>query len=472
MRLTNSYRELPSEFYARIQTATAPNPVLIAWNRELASHLGLDELPADAAGLARVFSCGEPLAGGETLALAYAGHQFGHFVPQLGDGRAALLGEVVSPVDGRRYDIQLKGSGQTPYSRQGDGKSSLGPVIREYLLSEAMHRLGVPTTRALAAVATGERVVREREEPGGVLTRVASSHLRVGSFQFFAARNQRDALQRLTRYAITRHYPETAGAAQPALAFFSAVVEAQARLVAHWMAIGFVHGVMNTDNCAISGETLDYGPCAFLDEFHIDKVFSSIDRHGRYAYGQQANMAQWNLARLAECLMRVGGQQGEYEAALDRFQARFEDHYFTLMRERLGLTCQQAGDRGLVSAWLQHLQDHRLDYNHSFRQLARRIDQDDPPVFDDFEARWLQRIDDQPGGRQAAAEQMAAVNPVVIPRNHQVERAIQAAFGGDLRPFEELRQRLAEPLSERPGWEPYAKPPLAHERVTMTFYGT
>ncbi len=472
MNLINSYAALPENFYIPVQTDAAPEAALIVWNESLAAHLGLQELAADEARLARLFSGSEPLPGGKTIALAYAGHQFGQFVPQLGDGRAALLGEVVSPVDGRRYDIQLKGSGQTPFSRRGDGKSSLGPVIREYLLSEAMHRLGVPTTRALAAVTTGETVLRESVEPGGVLTRVAASHIRVGTFQYFAARRDRDALAELTRYAIARHYPEAASEEQPLLAFFSNVVQAQARLIAHWMALGFIHGVMNTDNCAVSGETLDYGPCAFMDEFHIDKVFSSIDHHGRYAYGQQANMAQWNLARLAECLLLLDERPASYETALSAFQPRFETHFFSLMGRKLGLDDDPAANRELVTAWLQHLQDHRLDYTLSFRQLGDRLKQNGPPAFGAFESQWLQRIDSQPGGREAAAGRMASANPLVIPRNHQVARAIQAAFRGDYSVFHELRRALSEPFTEQPGLAHYALPPREHERVCVTFCGT
>jgi serine/tyrosine/threonine adenylyltransferase len=472
MNLINSYATLPDGFYAPIQIDPVPQPELIAWNEKLATQLGLNELGTDKARLARIFSGCKPLPGGKTIALAYAGHQFGHFVPQLGDGRAALLGEVVSPADSRHYDIQLKGSGQTPFSRRGDGKSSLGPVIREYLLSEAMHRLGVPTTRALAAVTTGETVLREKREPGGVLTRVAASHIRVGTFQYFAAQNHQDALAELTHYTIARHYPNAASADQPVLAFFSKVVAAQARLIAHWMALGFIHGVMNTDNCAISGETLDYGPCAFMDEFHIDKVFSSIDQYGRYAYGQQAGMAQWNLARLAECLLMLEGKQADYEAILKRFQSQFEEHFFSLMSKKLGLASEQENNAKLITAWLQHLQDQRLDYSQSYRQLAERLTSDTPAVFGKFESQWRQRIDSQPGGRQQAAQLMASVNPLVIPRNHQVERAIQAAFRGDLSIFNELRQVLAEPFTEQPGLAHYSEPPLEHERVRMTFCGT
>ncbi len=472
MKLINTYSRLPGDFYACIETEQAPRPELVAWNQPLAKYLGLDGLGQDRLKLARIFSGSEPLPGGKTIALAYAGHQFGNFVPQLGDGRAALLGEVVSPVDAGRYDIQLKGSGQTPFSRHGDGKSSLGPVIREYLLSEAMHQLGVPTTRALAIVNTGETVFRDRPEPGGVLTRVAASHIRIGTFEYFAARHQLKQLRELADYAIARHYPNRVDADRPIFALFSAVAEAQARLIAHWMALGFVHGVMNTDNTAISGETLDYGPCAFLDEFHIDKVFSSIDRHGRYAYGQQSSIALWNLARLAECLLLLEGEVSDYETALAHFQSQFEAHYFGLMGTKLGIDTVQAEDSSLITAWLHHLQEHDLDYTLSFHKLALRLNLEDSPLFGDFENRWRQRIDNQPGGRIRAAELMTSANPLVIPRNHRVENAIQAAFQGDYSLFNELRRVLAEPFRKLPGLAHYAKPPLEHERGRMTFCGT
>ncbi|MCW8906840.1 MAG: YdiU family protein [Sedimenticola sp.] len=473
MRLTNSYAQLPEHFYANVQTAPVPEPRLLAWNEALASQLGLGGLGEDRERLAAIFSGNQPLPGGRSIALAYAGHQFGNFVPQLGDGRAALLAEAISPVDGRRYDIQLKGSGLTPFSRNGDGKSPLGPAIREYLVSEAMHRLGIPTTRSLAAVATGEPVFRENVEPGGVLTRVASSHIRVGTFEYFATRRDVEALQTLLDYTIQRHYPKAASAEQPACAFFSEVVAAQARLVAHWMAIGFIHGVMNTDNCAISGETIDYGPCAFLDTFHIDKVFSSIDHQGRYAYGQQAHMAQWNLARLAECLMLIEGERETYEARLNAFQATFENHYFGLMGRKLGLEQPDPEqDKGLITGWLQHLQNEQLDYTLSFRQLAQRLSANDPARFGDFESQWLRRVDTQPGGRKQAASQMAVHNPLFIPRNHQVERAIRAAYNDDLSVFNQLQQVLSDPYREHPGLARYAEPPGEHEQVLETFCGT
>ncbi len=471
MNFDNTYARLPEHFFARAQPAIAPGPKLLAWNTELANELGLNGLATSDERLANIFSGNELPDGMEPIALAYAGHQFGHFVPQLGDGRAVLLGEVISQ-DGQRFDLQLKGSGQTPFSRRGDGKSSLGPVIREYLLSEALYRMGVPTTRALAAVQTGESVYRETIMPGGVLTRVASSHLRIGTFEYFAARKDLNALQTLADYAIERHYPEVKDTPHPRVAFFGKVVEAQAALVAHWMDIGFIHGVMNTDNTSISGETIDYGPCAFMDEFNFNKVFSSIDQDGRYAFGQQASIAQWNLARLAECLLQLGDAQPLIEAEFARYHDLFEQHYLQRMRRKLGLTNVDPGDRNLINEWLQYLQDHELDYTLSFRRLGSCIDADDPKAFGEFEIRWEQRIANQPEPPEIIRQQMDAVNPLYIPRNHQVERAIQAAVNGDLSVFQELNRVLQKPFEEQPEFSRYAEPPQPSERVTRTFCGT
>ncbi len=467
----NSYARLPDRFHARVRPAAVPEPSLLAWNAALAEDLGLQGLAGDEERLARIFSGNELPDGAEPLALAYAGHQFAYFVPQLGDGRAVLLGEVVAR-DGRRYDIQLKGSGRTPFSRQGDGKSSLGPVIREYLLSEAMHRLGVPTTRALAAVRTGEQVVRDELLPGGVMTRVASSHLRVGTFEYFAARRDAEALDTLTAYAIERHYPEAAGAAHPRLAFFERVVGAQADLVAAWMSVGFIHGVMNTDNTSISGETLDYGPCAFMDEFRFDKVFSSIDHNGRYAYARQPGIAQWNLARLAECLLRTDEDFTPWEDALTAFEDRYRERHLALMRRKLGLFTEERDDAALVADWLGHLESRVLDFTLSFRRLAERVEADDETVFGDFESRWRERLARQPQGAAEVRAAMDAVNPLFIPRNHQVERAIRTAIEGDASAFHELSEVLREPYREQPDMAVYAEPPLPAERVTRTFCGT
>jgi len=471
MQFDNHYARLPERFFARVAPQRVPAPSLLVWNAPLAEELGLQELGEDRERLARIFSGNRVPDGAEPIALAYAGHQFGNFVPQLGDGRALLLGEVVT-ADGRRLDVQLKGSGPTPFSRRGDGKAAIGPVIREYLVSEAMARLGVPTTRALAAVRTGEWVQREQMLPGAVLTRVAASHIRVGTFEYFGAGHDTDALQALLDHAIARHYPEAAQAESAVLGFFSAVLERQASLVAHWLSVGFIHGVMNTDNTAISGETLDYGPCAFMDEFNFDQVFSSIDQFGRYAYAQQPNIALWNLTRLAECLMLLGEPEEAFEEQLMGFEELFRGYYLARMRAKLGLLNEEDGDPALVTEWLQYLQDNSLDFTLSFRRLADRLTADDDFSFGELEKRWRERVARQPQSVQQIAAHMNAVNPVVIPRNHQVERVIQAAIEGDLLPFEQMQRALQSPYELLPGLEDFAEPPHEGERVTETFCGT
>ncbi|MEM7279759.1 MAG: YdiU family protein, partial [Pseudomonadota bacterium] len=457
----NSYAKLPEQLFAHSNPMSVPAPALLAWNASLAEELGLMLQDASADELAQIFSGNRIPDGAEPIALAYAGHQFGHFSPQLGDGRAVLLGEVIDK-QGIRKDVQLKGSGRTPFSRGGDGKSSLGPVIREYLLSEAMHTLGVPTTRALAAVLTGERVYRESALPGGVLTRVASSHIRVGSFEYFAARRDIASLKALADYAIARHVPEASKEDRPYLSFFAHVLDVQTTLVAHWMALGFIHGVMNTDNTAISGETLDYGPCAFMDEFNATKVFSSIDRGGRYAFNQQPAIVHWNLVRLAECLLLLDEEQAEYEQQLGRVQPEFESQYYTRMRAKLGLLSEgnEADDSKLVGEWLDHLQSNELDYTLSFRELANQADGNREPRFGAFEKQWKRRLSQQPTSADETVTAMNAVNPLFIPRNHQVERAIQAAIVGDMSIFEDLRKVLVNPFAEQPELSEYSAAPL------------
>lgn len=470
MNLDNSYAQLPERFFESFNPAMVPAPTLLAWNQELAEELGLGNLGNDEA-LAQLFSGNELPDGSMPVALAYAGHQFGQFVPRLGDGRAVLLGDVVDR-HGRRRDIQLKGSGRTPFSRGGDGKSSLGPVIREYVVSEAMYALGVPTTRALAAVMTGERVYRELPLPGGVLTRVASSHVRIGTFEYFAARGDAEGVRLLADFAIERHYPDTADVERPYLEFFSRVVEAQASLVAHWMDLGFIHGVMNTDNTTVSGETLDYGPCAFMDEYNSAKVFSSIDHGGRYAFNQQPAIVHWNLTRLAECLLLLDDDQAGFVGQLERVRPLFEDRYAERIRSKLGLFDEQAGDAVLIQEWFDHLEDKELDYTLSFRQLASRIAADDKNRFGSFEDKWRKRLAAQEESAERVKALMLSVNPAFIPRNHQVERAIAAAIEGDLQVFRELLQVLERPFDEQPEFAQYAEPPLAAERVARTFCGT
>lgn len=471
MNFDNSYADLPQAFHATVSLAEAPAPVLLRWNQELALELGLGSLGGDERQLANVFSGAAALDGSQPISMAYAGHQFGHFVPQLGDGRAALLGEVVTEA-GNRFDIQLKGSGRTPFSRGGDGKSWLGPVLREYILSEAMHHLGVPTTRALAAVATGETVYRESARPGAVFTRVAASHLRVGTFEYFAARQNKDALRTLANYAIDRHFPEAKDESAPYLGLFRRVVERQAELVAHWMSIGFIHGVMNTDNTTISGETIDYGPAAYMDEFRFDKVFSSIDQHGRYAFANQPRIAQWNLARLAETLLMLDVNKSELEAVLAEFPDHYESCYLALMAPKLGLYEFQEDDARLVAEWLSYLNDNELDYTLSFRKLAGRTDAVDESGFGPLETRWRKRICNQGKSLTEISALMNSVNPLFIPRNHRVEQAISEAVAGNLAVFEEMNTVLAQPFTEQPDLVRYAEAPEVEERVTRTFCGT
>ncbi len=471
MNFDNTYAALPQAFYATVSPSEVPAPALLAWNQELAQELGIASPGYDEVQLASVFGGSVALEGSQPISMAYAGHQFGHFVPQLGDGRAALLGEVVTD-GGSRFDVQLKGSGRTPFSRRGDGKSWLGPVLREYILSEAMHHLGVPTTRALAAVATGETVYRESPLPGAVFTRVAASHLRVGTFQYFAARDDIESLKTLADYAIDRHYPDVKDDKSPYAGLLRRVVERQAELIAHWMSIGFIHGVMNTDNTTISGETIDYGPAAYMDEFRFDKVFSSIDTYGRYAYANQPAIAQWNLARLAETLLSLGTDKAELEDVLTAFPDLYESHYLALMAPKLGLYEVQEADAGLIAEWLQYLNDNGLDYTLSFRELASRADALDEARFGSFETKWRQRTGSQGRTADEISAMMNSVNPLFIPRNHRVEQAISEAVDGDLTVFNAMNTALAQPYTEQPELSKYATAPKARERVTRTFCGT
>lgn len=485
----NTYARLPGRFYARVAPTPVGAPRLVKLNLELAEALGLSpEVLASPEGVA-VLAGNRVAEGSEPLAMAYAGHQYGHFVPQLGDGRANLLGEVVGR-DGVRYDVHLKGSGPTPFSRRGDGRAALGPVLREYLVSEAMAAMGVPTTRALAAVLTGERVMRETEVPGAVLTRVAASHLRVGTFEYFAARGDADGVRTLADYAIARHYPEAAEASRPYRAMLDGVIARQARLVARWMLLGFVHGVMNTDNTSISGETIDYGPCAFMEAYDPATVFSSIDRNGRYAYGNQPGIALWNLTRLAEALLPVledGGQEAAVDSAkeaLGAFAAHYEAAYLAGMRQKLGLWTEREGDLGLVEDLLERMALNKADFTLTFRRLseaAAGLEGDagvrtlfaDAGAYDGWAARWRERLALESASGEERAARMRLVNPAFIPRNHLVEAALVAAaerenFG----PFEALLEVVSRPYEERTDLARYAAPARAEERVRWTFCGT
>lgn len=465
----NTFSRLPGTFFSPQLPQPVTAPHLLAFNADLARVMGIS--PGAAEEMAQVFAGNALPEGAVPLAQLYSGHQFGQYNPQLGDGRAVLLGETVG-TDGQRRDIQLKGAGRTPYSRGGDGRAWLGPVLREYVVSEAMHALGIPTTRALAAVETGEPVYRDgMARPGAVLTRVAASHLRVGTFQVFAARGDLDSLKRLTDYAIARHYP---GADGP-MGLLSAVRDAQARLVAHWMAVGFVHGVMNTDNCAISGETIDYGPCAFLDSYHPQTVYSSIDRYGRYAYDRQPDILVWNMAQLATALIQ---QMEDREAAVEQateivhaMPALIHAEWLARFRAKLALTDAREGDEDLIAGLLARMAANQSDFTNTFRALggARARDQfTDPAAYDAWEAEWRARRD----GLPEAVPLIAAANPAFIPRNHRIEQMIAAAVAGDYAPFDRLNTVLARPYDDQPEAEDLMRPPLPSEVVEATFCGT
>jgi uncharacterized protein YdiU (UPF0061 family) len=484
----NTYARLPERFFARVRPAVMPIPRLIRLNDTLARHLGLDrEWLASPEGVAVLAGKTIP-EGAEPIALVYAGHQFGYFVPQLGDGRAILLGEVVDS-DGIRRDIQLKGSGRTPFSRGGDGRAALGPVLREYVVSEAMAALGIPTTRSLAAVTTGETVRREKDWPGAVLTRVAASHIRVGTFQFFAAREDVEAIRVLLDHVIARHYPQVAEADRPALALLEKVIARQAKLIAQWLLVGFIHGVMNTDNMSIAGETIDYGPCAFMDTYDPATVFSSIDEHGRYAYRNQPGIALWNLTRLAETLLPFISEHQDKaveaaQQALADFPARFEAAFNEGLRRKLGLFQEHQGDLALAGDLLTAMAANQADFTLTFRQLADAVadpeaDENvrrlfvDPVAYDAWAAKWRIRLAAEPQDPQARRGAMRLVNPAFIPRNHRVEAVIQAATErDDFAPFHQLVTVLSNPFEEQPRFAHYGEPPEPHERVRQTFCGT
>jgi uncharacterized protein YdiU (UPF0061 family) len=494
-RFDNTFaRDLPG-FYQPWKPAEVPQPRLLYLNEPLAAELGLDAAALRGEEGAAIFAGNTVPEGAEPVAQAYAGHQFGGFSPQLGDGRALLLGEVID-TQGVRRDIAFKGSGRTPFSRGGDGKAAVGPMLREVLIGEAMHALGIPTTRALAVAATGEEVPRERILPGAVLTRVAASHLRVGTFQFYLARRDLDKLHQLAEYAIARHDPDLAGTPGRYLALLERVMQRQAKLVAQWMNVGFIHGVMNTDNMTLSGETIDYGPCAFMEAYDPQAVFSSIDSQGRYAYQNQPGIAQWNLARLAETLLPlIAGDDGQEAAdravaaataVLKDFGEAYEAALLEGQRAKLGLwgAGDDAAHASLAEDWLTLLQDHQVDFTLAWRRLADAAAGDDtalralffdPQAPSEWLARGQARCDsDAPAAGDDRAARMRRVNPWIIPRNHRVEEALQAASDrGDMAPFERLLAALRDPYAEKPEHAPYAEPaPAAVTANYQTFCGT
>jgi serine/tyrosine/threonine adenylyltransferase len=487
LNLQHTYASLPAKFFAEIAPTRVAEPRLVIFNRALATELRLDPDLVEARAAA-MFSGNELPDDARPIAMAYAGHQFGGFVPRLGDGRAILLGEI-QDANGVLRDIQLKGAGLTPFSRNGDGRAALGPMLREYIISEAMHALGIPTTRSLAVVTTGERVLREDVLPGAILTRVAASHIRVGTFQYFAARGDEDGVRELLNYVIARHYPDAANEEVPALAVLKAVADRQAALIARWMLVGFIHGVMNTDNMALSGETIDYGPCAFMDEYNPRTVFSSIDHNGRYAYANQAAIAQWNLARLAETLLPLIHADGDIAVGLATpviggFISQFDAQFLLGMRAKIGLEAELEGDAELVSRLLTTMHNASADFTLTFRRLSKVAENSTNEgallaLFPEGDAMrawlkdWRDRLATDPLGAAERAERMRRVNPAFIPRNHRVEAALDAASeSGDLAPFRRLLGILQRPFDDQPDAIDYENPPQPSERVFNTFCGT
>jgi len=479
-RFDNSYARLPETLFAFCDPQPVRAPERLLFNDELAAELGLDAEALNSDTGAELLGGNRPLPGGEPLAQAYAGHQFGN-PTMLGDGRAVLLGEQITP-DGRRRDIQLKGSGRTPFSRGGDGRAALGPMLREYIISEAMHALGIPTTRALAVVGTGEQVLRDSGEPGAILTRVAASHVRVGTFQYAAGRQDKALLETLVDYTLQRHYPDRVDAKVPALALLEAVMDRQIELITEWMRVGFIHGVMNTDNVALSGETIDYGPCAFMDDYHPKTVFSSIDQRGRYAYGNQPVITQWNLARFAETLIPLIDDDPDRavataEALIKSHTERYAQRWLAMMRGKLGLFGDEDGDAALAAELLDWMARHGVDHTNTFRDLIGGATPSGEPFendeFADWHQRWQARLDRNGRPEEDARSLMARHNPAVIPRNHQVEAALSAAVrDGDLAPVRALLAALDDPYRDRSPDDPYRQPPAPGEQVLQTFCGT
>ena len=496
IQFDNSYARLSEDFYSKTNPTPVKKPELIKFNAKLAKELGLTSISPDGLNALSVFSGNEIAEGSDPIAMAYAGHQFGGFSSRLGDGRAILLGEVVSP-EGVRYDFQLKGSGPTPWSRGGDGRSALGPVLREYLVSEAMAKLGVPTTRALAVVTTGEEVARNTLVPGGILTRIATGFVRVGTFQYFSSQNNQEAIKQLADYEIERHYPKAKQARNQYVAFFKAVVDTQAKLIAKWMSVGFIHGVMNTDNMSIAGETIDYGPCAFMDEFSHGRVYSSIDQNARYAYNNQSKIGQWNLVRLAETLLPFFVENSEIkstEATDDEVQAvvkiaediltayslSYHKYWLENMCKKLGLSEVHKGDTELVDDLLNIMESSQADFTLTFFYLSQigQLEQaralfSNPKSFDKWVVKWQARLAKESLNEAEYYEIMQTVNPVYIPRNHQIEAAIRAAEDhNDFSVFHALHDVLENPFELQEGKESYLLPPNPEEVVHQTFCGT
>lgn len=469
IKFNNTYTQLPEHFYEKVNPARFDSPELIIFNYDLAKELGMKVDDCSEQELADIFSGQNILEGSEPIAQAYAGHQFAHANPRLGDGRAHLLGEVSG------FDIQLKGSGQTRFSRRGDGRSALGPVLREYIVSEAMHTLGVPTTRSLCAVTTGESVLRQfGPEPGGIFTRVAASHIRVGTFQYFHFQKDVKSIEQLLNYTVNRHYPELNDLElkEKSLALIKELINRQSDLIANWTSFGFIHGVMNTDNFSVASITIDYGPCAFMDEFKFDKVFSSIDSYKRYSFFNQTSIAQWNILRLADCLLPFIAETREAAAKIVEDEVRdlmdiFEQKRIRALAKKVGITHYKDEDESLVVDFLKYLEEESLDFTLAFRNLPA-LHQGDrsfyPNLLDSFLNRWQERV--------KSVDHLNDINPLYIPRNHQIEKAITLAYEGDFSHFHKLHEVLKNPFKEQEGASDFALPPTKDERVYQTFCGT
>ena len=472
--------------YEKCRPESVSSPSMLFFNYQLAEELNLNPLHLDSDEGLQFFSGNKTPIGSIQIAQAYAGHQFGHYNPKMGDGRAILLGEVIDANKHRR-DIQLKGCGQTPFSRRGDGKSALGPVLREYLISESMHALGIPTSRSLAAVKTGENVLREDILPGGILTRVAASHIRIGTFEYASKLEDKNVIKKLADYSINRHFPETADVENPYLAFFAAVCNEQASLVASWMTVGFIHGVINTDNMAISGETIDYGPCAFMDAYDPATVFSSIDVNGRYAYGNQPAILTWNLTRLAETLIPLVNKDKDESIkllteVLQLIKPVYTNYWLSLMRSKIGLSKEEQNDIELITNLLEIMEEEKADFTNSFRLLSKALIGDTQSIrklfnnsrrFDGWIMIWQERISQEGVAEEKIASSMDKVNPMYIPRNHKVEEALEASvFDNDMKPFNKLYSVLQNPYNEIIGLESFAKPAPESNIPYKTFCGT
>ncbi|MCX7712866.1 MAG: YdiU family protein [Chthoniobacterales bacterium] len=479
-KLECTYSLLPPEFYVFQRPDPVPSPRLLALNLPLCVELGLDPSLLQSHGGAEVFSGNRLPVGSKPLAMAYAGHQYAHFT-LLGDGRALLLGEQISP-DGTRRDLHFKGSGPTPFARRGDGKAAIGPMLREFLVGEFLHAVGTPTSRALAVVATGETIYRDRPLPGAVLTRVASSHIRVGTFQYAALQKNPESLRALTSYTLWRHYPHLVAQKNPALSLLQEAIHRQARLIAQWMNIGFVHGVMNTDNMAISGETIDLGPCAFLDTYHPDAVFSSIDHYGRYAYSRQPAIAQWNLARFAEAILPLINSDKRTaiqlaQEALETFPEVFHQAWLDGIRNKLGLQTPQNGDLELIQDFFTALQETKADFTLAFRALAegsepQATSTDAQPMLTRWYQRWRKRLELEPSPYEQILASLRSVNPAIIPRNHKINSVLDAAENGNLSPFLQMLEALRDPFEKRANYPEFREPPPPGSPPCVTFCGT